>query len=177
MASIVRHKTAIHRSKLSRPIALAIRDGLVTPSASIFDYGCGRGDDIQLLKKLGYSASGWDPAFFPRSKRLTADVVNLGYVINVIEDSEERELVLKDAWKLARKILIVSARLNKEALGTHWKRYNDGWLTRNGTFQKFYSPNELINWVGSRLYANVHSPSPGIVYAFKAPILDLTSGN
>ena len=56
-----------------------------------------------------------DPAFFPDETRTPADVVNLGYVINVIEDPAERVVVLAAAWELARKVLIVSARLDWEA--------------------------------------------------------------
>jgi hypothetical protein len=42
-------------------------------------------------------------------------VVNLGYVINVIEEAAERADVLREAWALTRKVLIVSARLTVDA--------------------------------------------------------------
>ena len=44
-----------------------MRDGLIESSMTIFDYGCGYGRDVQLLAIRGYSAAGWDPAFFPEN--------------------------------------------------------------------------------------------------------------
>ncbi len=38
------------------------------------------------LSNLGYQASGWDPAFRPNAEKQKATVVNLGYVLNVIEE-------------------------------------------------------------------------------------------
>jgi hypothetical protein len=35
--------------------------------------------------------------------------VNLGYVINVVEDRAERAGTWKQAWDLARRLLVVSA--------------------------------------------------------------------
>ena len=100
-------RTAIRRTSLSRPVALALDDGLIHHERTFFDYGCGRGDDLLRLHKMGIPVSGWDPAFFPDEERAPADVVNLGYVVNVIEDPDERIVVLAAAWELARKVLIV----------------------------------------------------------------------
>ena len=108
-------RTAIRRTALSRPVALALDDGLIHQERTFFDYGCGRGDDLLRLHRMGIAVSGWDPAFFPDEDRSPADVVNLGYVVNVIEDSAERVVVLAAAWELARKVLTVSARLDWEA--------------------------------------------------------------
>ena len=58
--------------------------------------------------------SGWDPVHEPDTDRQPADVVNLGYVVNVIEDREERAKTLRSAWTLATGVLIVSARLDWE---------------------------------------------------------------
>ena len=90
MTSIPRHKTAIRRGDFSRPIKCALRDGLINQSASVFDYGCGRGEDLELLTGEGITCTGWDPAYRPESEKTPADVVNLGYVINVVEDPIER---------------------------------------------------------------------------------------
>ena len=62
---------------------------------TFFDYGCGRGEDIELLAAEGVTCGGWDPAYRPEAPRQEADVVNLGYVINVIEDPEERAATLR----------------------------------------------------------------------------------
>ncbi len=45
-AAIQRHKTAIRRGDLSRPVKCLLRDGLLGKDATFFDYGCGRGEDV-----------------------------------------------------------------------------------------------------------------------------------
>jgi hypothetical protein len=46
--------------------------------------------DVEALKALGYDAKGWDPAFQPNAPKVKSDVVNLGFVLNVIEEPQER---------------------------------------------------------------------------------------
>src|SRR5262245_22562698 len=108
---IQRHKTAIRRGDFSRPVKSMLRDGLLDKSVSVFDYGCGRGEDVELLTALGIACAGWDPAYRPEAPRSEADVVNLGYVINVIENAEERAATVKSAWQLCRHLLVVSAQV------------------------------------------------------------------
>src|ERR1700730_18072751 len=136
MAGIERHRTAIRRAKLSRPLRVAFEDGIVSSHTSVFDYGCGHGDDLRYLDDAGISAFGWDPAFLPNGSRQDADVVQLGYVINVIEDPHERASVLRTAWGFARGTLVVAARLKDESEDSPSSEYGDGYLTRLGTFQK-----------------------------------------
>src|SRR5579884_3644541 len=87
---IERHRTAIRRYKLSRPLALALASGLIDASFDVFDYGCGHGEDIRHLQAAGFRADGWDPHFRRQTTIHDADVVNLGYVLNVIENPSER---------------------------------------------------------------------------------------
>ncbi len=84
-ATISRHKTAISRTELSRPVKLALTDGVLRPGLSFFDYGCGLGDDQRLLSAVGYTTAGWDPVSRPDGDIAPANVVNLGFVVNVIE--------------------------------------------------------------------------------------------
>src|SRR5687767_1393532 len=104
------------RSSLSRPMRMALDAGLLdsADTTTIFDYGCGRGDDLRLLRKRGFEAHGWDPVSQPGAPLVEADVVNLGYVVNVIADPSERAGALRRAWSLARRALVVSARLTAE---------------------------------------------------------------
>jgi len=51
--TIQRHKTAIRRGDFSRPVKCLLRDGLVGKDVSFFDYGCGRGEDVELLTAEG----------------------------------------------------------------------------------------------------------------------------
>ena len=89
-ALVERHRTAIKRYDISRPVKLALDRGILQKRHKFFDYGCGHGMDIEALGGLGYSVSGWDPSFRPKAKKAKADVVNLGYVLNVIEEPLER---------------------------------------------------------------------------------------
>ena len=167
-AFISRHKTAIKRPGLSRPIRLALEHGLLDCSMTLFDYGCGYGVDINRLCEQGILASGWDPVHRPSHERKQADVVNLGYVINVIEHVAEREAVLRDAWSLTGKLLIVSARLSLEANnGGQQKPFKDGCVTSRGTFQKFYEQHELRDWINDVLTVPCVAAGPGIFYVFR----------
>src|SRR5438132_2353581 len=96
-AAIQRHKTAIRRGDFSRPVKCLLRDCLIGKDVTFFDYGCGRGEDVELLVAEGLVCEGWDPVYRPDAPRQKADVVNLGYVINVIEDTEERAATLQNA--------------------------------------------------------------------------------
>ena len=60
-------------------MTLALADGIITRSSTVFDYGCGRGCDLELLEAQGFACSGWDPAFRPDAARTPVDVVNLGF--------------------------------------------------------------------------------------------------
>src|SRR5215472_16399090 len=108
---IPRHKTAIRRGDFSRPVKCLLRDALLDRSATLFDYGCGRGEDVERLSAEGFSCNGWDPAYRPDAPRCQADVVNLGYVLNVIEDPAERAATLRQAWQLCRRLLVASAQV------------------------------------------------------------------
>jgi DNA phosphorothioation-associated putative methyltransferase len=61
---------------------LMMRFGVVGPDRTVFDYGCGQGEDVAALASQGLSAFGWDPHHAPEGPRCPADVVNLGFVLN-----------------------------------------------------------------------------------------------
>lgn len=166
-APVARHKTALTRVALSRPLATAAADGLLTAGESIFDYGCGKGDDIRHLRALGHDVDGWDPTHRPTAERRPAQVVNLGYVINVIESPGERAETLRSAWNLAEGLLVVSARMTWDARDLVGRPMGDGLVTRTGTFQKFYEQSELASWIEQTLGAQPHAAAPGIFYVFR----------
>jgi hypothetical protein len=89
---IARHRTAIKRYDLSKPVKLLLERALFRKNETFFDYGCGHGMDVEALQNLGYQASGWDPAFRPNVAKVPSAVVNLGYVLNVIEEPILAEL-------------------------------------------------------------------------------------
>jgi DNA phosphorothioation-associated putative methyltransferase len=166
--TIARHKTAISRTELSRPVKLAILDGLLSQDRPIFDYGCGLGDDLRLLRVSGFECKGWDPVHRPDGKLEQAPIVNIGYVVNVIEDPLERQDALKKAWALAEQALIVSARLTPDSrsLGES-QDFADGLLTSRGTFQKFFEQQELRNWIDQTLGVASVPAAPGVFYVFR----------
>jgi hypothetical protein len=155
------------RTMLSRPMAIAYDDGVVTSDTAVFDYGCGRGDDIRQLRKLGVRAGGWDPKHRPGASKASGDVVNLGYVINVIEDVHERRQVLREAWSLAGQALVVAARPSWEGRDLRGANHGDGVLTGKGTFQKFYEQDELRAFIESALAERAVAAAPGIFYVFR----------
>src|SRR5204863_5300454 len=55
-----RHKTALTRYELSKPVKSLLEYGLVKSGRTFFDYGCGQGADFRGLQALGYEADGWD---------------------------------------------------------------------------------------------------------------------
>ena len=161
-------KTAIKRYSFSRPVTFLLENNLLNLETSFFDFGCGKGDDVKLLKKQGFICSGWDPISFQDEKKIKADVVNVGYVINVIPDINERTKVLKDAWKLSNKVLCVSARLNNElSLLINKNEYLDGYVTEKETFQKFYDHFELKLFIESTLDVKAIAAGPGVYFIFK----------
>ena len=78
---------------------------------TLFGYGCGRDDNLRLLGESNVTAAGWDPVFRPESERGQAAIVNLGFVLNVIEDAVERQETLQSTFELATKVLAVSVML------------------------------------------------------------------
>ena len=145
-ASIARYRTALVRYSFSAPIQALSRYGLIHSSADVFDYGCGRGDDVRGLTANGIPVRGWDPYYAPEEAKCEADVVNLGFVINVIEDFEERAAALRGAYALTKKVLAVAAMLRSQEVPAG-RPYRDGFLTSRNTFQKYYSQAELGGFI------------------------------
>jgi len=162
---IQRHLTALSRSSISAPIQLLISHGLITESVDVFDYGCGRGDDLKALKETGVKCSGWDPHFANENCPLPADIVNLGFVINVIEDPAERVEAIQKSYDLARIALVVSVMLySKDRPG---KPYRDGFVTSRNTFQKYFIQDEFKDYLENILNVEPHMIGPGIAIIFK----------
>src|SRR5215510_11282348 len=167
LAMIPRHKTAIRRGDFSRPVKCLFRDALIGPEVSVFDYGCGRGEDLELLTERGIPCAGWDPAYRPDAPVHEADVVNLGYVVNVIEKPEEPAETLRCAWSLCRRLLVVSAQVIMAGRGKAPVEFGDGVLTCRGTFQKFYEQSELKSYLESQIEAEALPAGIGVFYLFK----------
>jgi DNA phosphorothioation-associated putative methyltransferase len=162
-----RRLTAIGRSTLSVPARQTIIDHHITSDTSVLDYGCGRGADVRCLQQLQVAAAGWDPEFQADTNLEPADVVLLTYVLNVIEDSNERRNTLRHAWDLARTVLVVSTRLTWDRSRVRGQDFADGVLTSRRTFQHLFGASELRDYVQDITGVRCVSATPGIVYAFK----------
>ncbi|MCB1327800.1 MAG: DNA phosphorothioation-associated putative methyltransferase [Leptospiraceae bacterium] len=167
---IARHRTAILRRKLSKPVQLLIEDGILTKETPFFDYGCGRGEDIQILNRNGYTAAGWDPHFASRQKRQPASIVNLGYVLNIIEDPQERRDTLQEAAALASDLLVVSVMIRDNAPDqkSGEQSFGDGILTSWSTFQRYFSQSEFRSYLAEELQTEIMLASVGVAYVFKS---------
>lgn len=167
---VQRHRTAITRYKFSRPIQSLLEHGLLDGDMTLLDYGCGQGDDVKGLQEMGYAVSAWDPVFFPDGVKNPADVVNLGFVLNVIEDPIERMEVLHEAYDLSRKLLVVSTLIATSATVAIGRPYKDGILTSRNTFQKYFRQEELERYLEDVLDTAPVAVGPGIFYMFRSPI-------
>ncbi|MGI2205008.1 DNA phosphorothioation-associated putative methyltransferase [Shewanella oncorhynchi] len=169
-STIDRHKTALVRHELSSPMKQLAKQGFLNGDYSLFDYGCGRGDDLRELQAHGLEALGWDPNFCPDAEKQTSDIVNIGFVINVIEDQIERSEAIIGAWQLCTKLLVVSAMLANDSYISQFTPYKDGVITSRNTFQKYYAQAELKGYIERVLDENAIAIAPGIYYVFRDKI-------
>ncbi len=165
--NVDRHRAALHRTELSRPVRITLEAELFTQDTSFFDYGCGHGGDVTRIAERGYTSSGWDPYYCPDNTIHAADIVNLGYIINVIEDVKERREALVKAWSLTKSILIVSAQVLVDNRQRGLLAYGDGILTSRNTFQKYYQQEELKTYIDSVLDVDAIAVGLGVFLVFR----------
>lgn len=144
--------TAMRRLELSRPLRVAAEQAVFVPGDRIFDYGSGHGSDVQFLRQLGYEAAGWDPVHNPEAAIQPADVVHLGYVLNVIEEPSARAATLHNAWSLTHRALIVAVRSTHELASiARPTGHGDGVRTGAETFQKLFGQLEAREYLTGQL--------------------------
>lgn len=160
-----RHKTALTRYSLSKPFRFLMENDYLSGQYTIFDYGCGKGSDIKFVSEMGVQINGWDPFYSPNQTVIQSDIVNLGYVLNVIEKITERTETLKKSAALANKLLVVSVMLEKKDLGKAVV-HRDGVITSKNTFQKYFKQEEIKNYILSVLKITPVSFGPGIIGVF-----------
>ena len=163
---VLRHRTALTRYNLSAPMQALARFGFLDGQKTVFDYGCGKGDDIRNLLANNIPVSGWDPHFAPGALQQPADIVNIGFVINVIENIDERLSALTCAFSLSKELLVISAMLYNQN-SFKGQPYQDGVLTTRYTFQKYYSQSELKEYIDESLGVESIPVGPGIFFVFR----------
>ncbi|MEM6351370.1 MAG: DNA phosphorothioation-associated putative methyltransferase [Cyanobacteria bacterium P01_D01_bin.14] len=164
---IDRHKAALVRKALSKPVRLALEAGLFPPETTFFDYGCGHGGDVNRIAQKGFTSQGWDPFYQPDTPHQPAQVVNLGYIINVIENPAERRDALVNAWHLTKTVLIVAAQVLVADSQRGLMAYEDGIITRRNTFQKYYEQEELKIYIDQVLGTDAVPVALGIYFVFR----------
>lgn len=164
---VLRHRTAIDRNQLSQPMQNLAKHNYLNGGYSVLDYGCGKGDDVRELEAHGIDVSGWDPALYTEGLLVNSDIVNLGFVLNVIEDREERQDTLKRAWQYTDKLLIVSVMIAGDSVISQFKPYKDGVITSRKTFQKYYAQSEFRSFVETTLDEEAVAVGQGIFIVFK----------
>lgn len=169
---VERHRTAIARDRLSAPMQALARHGLLSPDLSVLDYGCGQGDDVRALQVGGIPVVGWDPHFAPNQHVEAADIVNLGFVLNVIEEPRERLHTVRRAFELSKQCLAVAVMIIGKSDTDGHRRCQDGFITRRGTFQKYYRQEELKEFLDSTLRTEAIAVGPGIFFIFKDKLLE-----
>lgn len=155
------------RSQLSGPMQILARHGFLEGDRSVLDYGCGRGDDVSVLTAAGIDAAGWDPHYSPDAPLNPADVVNLGFVLNVIEEPPERDRALRAAFGLARHVLAVAVMTVGRADVSGLRAYRDGFLTARNTFQKYFSQGEAQELITQVTGEEAIPVAPGVFLAFR----------
>ena len=165
-----RRRTAMVRSALSAPMQALARHGFLNGDLSVFDYGCGRGDDMAVLSSAGIQASGWDPHYAPGTKLEEADVVNLGFVLNVIDEPSERIEAIQAAFGLARRLMSVAVMLVGKADISTLRPFRDGFITAHNTFQKYFSQHEARALVSQAVGEEAIPAGPGIFFVFRDKI-------
>jgi hypothetical protein len=146
-------KTAIGRQSSSVSAKMAV--DLVHPNDKIFDWGCGREDDLKYYKANGITAEGWDPHFKPAPH--PSELINgsfnfvvCSFVLNVIKDASERQHCIGGIYEFlpdgGRGMFAVRTakdiHLQAEKGNWGWLQ-TGGWLTGKGTFQIGFNQAEL----------------------------------
>lgn len=176
-------KTAIRRNGPSAPLTFllsSIEDierltgrnltERVTEEVRVFDHGCGLGEDVEHLKKLGYLAKGYDPNHKPKPAPWglnsgSFDLVLCTYVLNVLPFQEERIDALKMARRLVHEhgalaVTVRSRHAISKAKNDSWKPYSDGFVTSANTFQRGFSAAEMaatFTDLGFDIVYNLHT--------------------
>ncbi len=172
--NVERHKTAIDRNQLSQPMQALARHNYLNGEYSILDYGCGKGDDVRELEAHGIDVTGWDPVHRADEDYSNRDIVNLGFVLNVIEDRQERTETLINAWKHADKVLVVAVMVAGKSVISQFTPYKDGIITSRNTFQKYYSQGEIRYYIENAIDEKAIAVGQGIFIIFKNKLEELT---
>ena len=87
------HLTAKERKFLSFPAQLLLEQNLLI--GKILDFGCGLGNDVKVLQQKGFDVRGYDPYYFPEYPQEKFDTILCFYVLNVLFDAVQTEVLMQ----------------------------------------------------------------------------------
>jgi diadenosine tetraphosphate (Ap4A) HIT family hydrolase len=87
------HLTAKERIYLSFPAQLLLEKNLL--KGKVLDFGCGLGNDVQLLQKKGLDIAGYDPYYCPQYPTEKFDTIICFYVLNVLFSEEQSNVLME----------------------------------------------------------------------------------
>lgn len=123
-------RTAIDRKHWSAPCRWLIECGsVICDSASVIDYGCGKGADVRALRELRLYVVGFDPVHAPEGgigATGTFDVAFCTYVLNTLPTLSERMFVVEG--------ILTALRPGGRAFVTVSRGVATGW-TKTNTYQ------------------------------------------
>ncbi|MCF8309187.1 MAG: HIT domain-containing protein [Bacteroidales bacterium] len=92
--NIYNHLTAKERKKLSFPVRWLYQNGYL--KGAILDYGCGFGNDADILMKNGVpKIDKYDKYYFPDLPEKKYDTIICSYVLNVLERPEQTQVLME----------------------------------------------------------------------------------
>jgi 2-polyprenyl-3-methyl-5-hydroxy-6-metoxy-1,4-benzoquinol methylase len=143
------HLTALTRKKMSQPMAFLVdNDFFKARRNEILDYGCGKGFDANVMQFEKY-----DPFYFPQDLTGKAfKIITCNFVLNVIEDEDERAFVLLRIQHFLEEggVAYITVRGDKKKLnGTTSKGTWQGLIELNLPVEK-----KTASWVMYRLTKN-----------------------
>lgn len=150
------HRTAISRSKHSKPTEFLLSNLKLAPRSRVLDFGCGYGVDVRWLELSGYDVVGYDSyEQFGFSTMPTGDfdLVLMIYVVNIIPTETERKEALRKAWSFVKpggSCYVVSrtrSQIASQARSGRWKTCSDGYISSESrrTFQKGHDRQDLVD--------------------------------
>jgi len=128
------------------------------------------GSDVRACRHSVTRHRGGTPCLRSDTAKRQADIVNFGYVLNVIEDPAERVETLVDAFRHARRLLVVSGLINETVDTSRARRFGDGVLTQSNTFQKYYEHRSFSSTLRTRLKRR-RCPSTRQTLSLPVPVL------
>ncbi|MBF2058011.1 MAG: HIT domain-containing protein [Cyanobacterium sp. T60_A2020_053] len=115
------HLTAIERKYLSFPAHFTVKNKLL--QGKILDFGCGVGNDVKLLKEKSFDITGYDPFYFPTYPQEKYDTIICFYVLNVLLEQDQEQVIMEIAHLLKPKgkaYFAVRRDLKKEGYRRHY---------------------------------------------------------